>query len=236
MKLNNVRHVSQDFYSYAGTGVGTGKEINSFKTINLNNNKLYKIKNLNILIYKIKNTYSNLELSFFTNISTTLLLCNDNNFLNNLYTRYNNTFPGSTYNYFDGNGTSFSLPYNDVTSLDIEPTTSRNENSPIKNCIIKEKANLNPFYDLFYGYSIPVSSTYSPFGLLRLIPISYYVFPQNTFFSFSYIKDFGFYNNFSNKLNILAFFTFNGNLYNTVPELSVSGTIDFDLEEFEPEE
>lgn len=220
MKITNLRHVSQDYYSNRLV-VGNVTETLSLKSVNISKNKIYKIKNFNFINYSF---FSNPSLNSEVNVA--LLICNDDDFLNNIYLGYLATFGAPvSFVYKDASGTSFNYEFPKISSMDIEPTTSRNFQASNFNVIQTQHLQNQNLYQVFEQINC-----FS--GLLRIVPVTTNVTTNagtNLIYS-NYSTDFTFYNNLSSKLNILCYFT---DLPNTNDFYTLYGTVDFDLEEFE---
>jgi hypothetical protein len=225
-----VRHISQDFY-YSVEGISfTSNTIEkcSCKSVTLLKNKTYKIKNLNVIVYKQSGN------RFIANVSYTLIFNNDPDFLNNITAKYNSIATPASITYTDSIGTSSSFPNLQSTFIDIEPIRTRGTNSPIRNVLTKTKISTESttWSDVFLTGDSFVN-------LLRKTPVSFSDLSSGSSLSFlysNYVRDFSFYNNLSNKLNILCYLDGITSISTSDSILEIYGTIDFDLEEFEPEE
>ncbi len=225
MKLTNIRHVSQDFSTSNGLSGANYLENVSIRSCNLNKNKLYKIKNLNVINSNVNNTFTNV------NIACSLIFSNDEDFINNLYLGYlaQHGTPIS-FTYTDPNlVTTTAYPYPVPATMDIESMKTRKNSFNANSIICTHALPGNYIYTAIQNQNCF-------FGLLRTIPLtSIYAAPTtgNPIFNYSnFITDFSFYNNLSNKLNIFCYMS---EISSSPQGFRLAGAIDFDLEEYEEE-
>lgn len=237
MKLNNIRHVSQNITVSTKGYPSYAQEFASIRSVSLNKNKIYKVKNLNVLNTNVISTLSSNE-----QVVPAIIFNNDEDLINNIYLNYFAQFgSGFNFSYYDSSGSvATTYPYAYPTQIDVEPFNTRivyDLVNPYRNGILLEEASSssNTFSYLFY-----LRNCFS--GLFRIMPLiqfSQYIQAGtyvNSYSPVSFTQDFTFYNNLSARLNILGIAYYNLMSMPSTTRFQYNGEIDFDLEEYEAED
>lgn len=246
MKLTNIRHVSQSLFTavdYNPAANIAKYESCTIKSVSLNKNKIYKIKNLNILN---ENIYGNTNVD----INLRLIFSNDQDFINTIYLGWLanlNNLSITSINYYDSAGTSTNYPFL-ATKTDVDSIPSRSTNqlgfqryrsmmvfNTLDPTYTGRGSNDDSLQRLLYFFPVVQN-------LLRLIPLNFRILNGATtsiLYSNVY-EDFSFYNNLSNSLYMMPYISY----YNYDPlnplvnstGTQYTGSIDFDIEEYEAED